>query len=114
MVNHDNVMLEYKTFLLPYLNLSQEIEINQTLLNVYNSTLQINSLSKKFSLQKYLNFDQDDLRYNEEAKLREMGISEEDIKKMEQAEIDNIVYGTPSAKNASKYGLQVDENKSGW
>lgn len=95
-------------------SLYKEIEINQTLLNVYNSTLQINSLSKKFSLQKYLNFDQDDLRYNEEAKLREMGISEEDIKKMEQAEIDNIVYGTPSAKNASKYGLQADENKSGW
>lgn len=96
-------------------SLYKEIEINQTQLNVFNSTLQINSLSKKFSLQKYLNFDQEELRHNEECKLREMGVDEEAIKTMEPAEIDNLVYGTPSEKLAKKYGLSPQEGgQSGW
>lgn len=91
----------------------KEIEINQTLLNVFNSTLQITALSKKYSLQKYLNFDQDELRYNEEAKLREMGVSDETIKKMEQSDIDNLVYGAPKASIAKKYGIDVPEEGAG-
>jgi hypothetical protein len=90
-------------------SLYKEIEINQTQLNVFNSTLQISSLSKKFSLQKYLNFDQDELKHNEESKLRELGISDETIKTMEQSEIDNLVYGTPNAKTAQKFGLDIPE-----
>lgn len=88
----------------------KEMEINQTLLNVYNSTLQINSLSKRFALQKYLNLDQDELKHNEDSKLREMGISEENIKNMEQSEIDNLVYGTPKADILKKYGLEQQED----
>lgn len=90
----------------------KEIEINQTLLNVFNSTLQITALSKKYSLQKYLNFDQDEIKYNEEAKLRELGIPDETIKKMDQSEIDNIVYGTMKPAIATKYGLEAPDPNS--
>ncbi len=93
--------------------LYKEIEINQTLLNVFNSTLQINTLSKKYSLQKYLNMDQEELRYNEESKLREMGIAEDVIKKMEPADVENIVYGTMTPKLAKKYGLEAPEPQAG-
>lgn len=87
----------------------KEMEINQTQLNVFNSTLSINTLSKKFALQKYLGLDNEDLRYNEENKLREMGISDEVIKKMDQSDIDNVVYGAMSPKIAEKYGITVQE-----
>lgn len=93
-------------------SLYKEIEINQTLLNVYNSTLQINTLSKKFALQKYLNMSQEDLHYNEEAKLIEMGFPAEVIKKMTQEEIDNVVYGTMSPAVAEKYGIQTQQPES--
>lgn len=86
-------------------SLYKEIEINQTQLNVFNSTLQINSLSKKFSLQKYLNFDQEELRHNEECKLREMGFPDDVINKMPQEDIDNIVYGVMTPPIAQKYGF---------
>jgi hypothetical protein len=93
----------------------KEMELNQTQLNVYNSTLQINVLSKKFSLQKYLGLTQDELHHNEEERLRELGISDDVIKGMEQTEIDNIVYGTPTPAVAEKYGLQAQEqNQQGW
>lgn len=92
----------------------KEIEINQTLLNVFNSTLQINSLSKKLSLQKYLNFDQDDVKYNETAKLQEMGIPDDVIKNMPQGDIDNLVYGSPPRPEISKkYGLAPPEDGMG-
>ena len=82
----------------------KEIELNQTLLNVYNSTLSISSLSKKYALQKYLNMDQEELQYNENMKLLEKGITEEQIKKMDRETIENIVYG--DGRLGKKYGIE--------
>jgi len=85
----------------------KEIEINQTLLNVFNSTLQINQLSKKYALQKYLNMDMEEIRDNEINKLRERGVDDEQIKKMPEHVIDNIVYG--DGRLGSEYGIEPQE-----
>lgn len=87
----------------------RDIELNQTKLNVFNSTLSITSISKKMALQKYLNFDHEDIKRNELEKLGEKGITEDQIKKMTQTEIDNIVYG--DGRLGSKYGLKPEENQ---
>jgi hypothetical protein len=86
----------------------KEMELNQTSLNIFNSTLQIESLSKKHALQKYLNFGQDDIKYNEQQKLSEMGLTPEQIKGMPQEHIDNMVYGDKHV--ASEYGLEADKS----
>lgn len=85
----------------------KEIEINQTLLNVFNSTLQINQLSKKYALQKYLNMDMEEIRDNEINKLRERGLDDEQIKKLPEHVIDNIVYG--DGRLGSEYGIEPQE-----
>lgn len=87
----------------------KEIELNQTKLNVANSTQQLPALSGKFVLQKYMNLDKDDMLYNEECKLREKGLNDEQIKNIEDFEKDQIIYGKPTAAVATKYGLEVDE-----
>jgi len=92
----------------------KEMELNQTMLNVFNSTLQISSLSKKFALRKYLGLEHDELQMNETQKLLEMGIAEEDIKDMDQQTIDNLVYGVPKLETAEKYGISAEEQKAGW
>lgn len=101
MINEPNSFSQYK-----------EIEVNQTLLNVYNSTLQINSLSKKFALQKYLGWEQEDIQYNEVEKLKEKGLTDEIIASMEQHEIDNLVYGDGSL--GKKFGLEPPEDNGGF
>jgi hypothetical protein len=95
--------------------LYKDIEVNQSLLNVYNSTMQINQMSKKFAFIKYLDFSNEDLAANEEMKLKEKGMTDEQIKGMEQWEIDNIVYGTMLPEIAEKYGLEAgDAGGSAW
>lgn len=91
----------------------KEMELNQTQLNVYNSSLQINVMSKKFALQKYLGLTTEELQYNEESRLREMGIPMEIIDIMEQADIENIVYGVPSPSVGEKYGLNIPDPNAG-
>lgn len=85
----------------------KEIEVNQATLNVYQSTAQIGSLSKRFAMQKYLHFEQDDLHFNEESKLREMGLTDEEIKELPRNVIENIVYG--DARLGEKYGVSPSE-----
>lgn len=87
----------------------KEMELNQTMLNVYNGTLQVSGLSKKYAFIRYLNFEPDELRLNEESKLMEMGIDIETIKTMPQSDIDNLVYGVPKASIATKYGIDTDQ-----
>jgi len=89
----------------------KDIEVNQATLNVFNSTLQIGSLSKKFALQKYLDLDQEDIAYNEIEKLKEKGLTEEEIKAMDQSAIDNIVYG--DGRLGEKYGLAAADPNAG-
>jgi len=71
----------------------KDMELNQTMLNVFNSTLQISSLSKKFAIQKYLGLDHEDIANNELQKLRELGLTDEEIKAIPEHVIENMVYG---------------------
>lgn len=71
----------------------KDIEVNQALLNVYNSTMSIAQLSKKYAMKKYLGMDEEDLRQNEIDKLIQLGLDEPSIKKMPQHILENIVYG---------------------
>lgn len=89
----------------------KDMELNQTMLNVYNSTLQIQSLSKRIALEKYLNMETDDIIANEVEKLHEMGLSDEVIKTMLPEEISNIVYG--DGRLGKEYGLPVAEEGAG-
>jgi hypothetical protein len=91
--------------------LYKEIEINQTLLNVFNSTLQIESLSKRYALQKYLNFEQEELIINEDSKLLEMGITEDKIKNMPTEHRMNLCYGDKHI--AKEYGIEAEEGAAG-
>lgn len=85
----------------------KEIEVNQALLNVFNSTMSIPQLSKKYAMKKYLGFDDEDLRQNEVDKLIQMGLEEKVIKALEQWMIENIVYGDGRAA-ANKLGLDPE------
>ena len=90
----------------------KEIEVNQSLLNVFNSTLQIQSLSKKVALQKYMNMDQEDIKHNEHQKLLEKGLTGDQIKEMPQEAIDNIVYG--DGRLGKDYGIEPAEGSGGY
>jgi hypothetical protein len=74
-------------------SLYKDIEVNQSLLNVFNSSLSITTLSKRVAMQKYLNFNEEELRNNEMAKLTQLGLDKATIKKVSQELIENIVYG---------------------
>lgn len=90
----------------------KQMELNQTSLNIFNSTLQISQLSKKLALQQYLNFDAEMLARNEEMKLLEKGLTMDQIKQMPQEARDNIVYG--DGRLGKDYGLQPQTNEQGW
>lgn len=88
--------------------LYKDMEVNQSMLNVFSSTMQMTSMSKKVAMQKYLNMDAEEIAYNEVQKLNEMGIDDDIIKGMPQHHIDNLVYGTPNPKIAEIYGVDVE------
>jgi hypothetical protein len=90
----------------------KQMELNQTSLNIFNSTLQISQLSKKVALAKYLDFTPEELRENEEAKLAEKGIDPTEIKKMTPVQIDNIVYG--DGRLGADFGLEPAQQGQGW
>lgn len=92
----------------------KEMELNQTLLNIASSTMSFNYMGKKFVLQKYLNLEQDEIITNENYKLAEMGLTEEQIKEMTESERSNLVYS--EQKNPAimkKYGLEAEEGGFG-
>lgn len=86
----------------------KEMELHQVSLNLYNATLQVEPLSKKVAMQKYLNFDLEEIRGNEIQKLSEMGLEPDKIKDMPQEHIDNLVYG--DKRVAKDYGIQPKED----
>lgn len=71
----------------------KEMELQQSLLNVMNSSLQLGQISKKFALQKFMQMDVEEIRENERMVLAEKGLNEEQVKELDQTIIDNIVYG---------------------
>lgn len=93
----------------------KDMERNQGFLNVANSTLQLNQLSKRLVMSKYLGMEEDEILYNEHCKLMEKGLTEEQIKNMTPDEVTQIVYGTPKPDVADKYGLDAGEGVGrGW
>ena len=92
----------------------KDMERNQGFLNVANSTLQLPQISKRMVMTKYLGLTEEEMLYNEECKLREKGLTDEQIKDMEQSEVDQIVYGKPKPETLEKYGLQPEEEGRGW
>jgi hypothetical protein len=88
----------------------KQMELNQTSLNIFNSTLQITQLSKKLALQQYLNFDAEMLARNEEMKLLEKGIPMDQIKSMSLQVRDNLVYG--DGHLGSEYGIEPQQGQS--
>lgn len=92
-INDSNSFAEYK-----------QIELDQSRLNVFNSTLQVGGLSKKVALQKYLGYDLEDLVNNEIQFLAEKGLDDKVIKTMPQNVIDNIVYG--DGRLGEEYGIK--------
>jgi hypothetical protein len=85
----------------------KQMELDQSSLNIMNSTLQLTALSKKYALGKYLSMDQEALRMNEEAVLCEKGIAADVVKTMLPSEIDNIVYG--DGRLGEKYGIVAQQ-----
>ena len=73
--------------------LYKQNETFNTLLNTYSSADNIDALSKRESMKRYLNMGEDDLIDNENAKLLELGVPKEKINKLTPHERANIVYG---------------------
>lgn len=84
----------------------KEIELNQQLLNVYNSAQNIRPLAGRVSFEKYLNMDLEEIMDNETMKLREMGLDEDVIKDMPDHVKMNLVYG--DGRLGADYGIEVE------
>lgn len=97
-INAPTSFIEYK-----------DMEVHQAKLNVYNSTLQIGPLSKKTAMSTYLMMDQEEILNNEENKLKEMGLTDEQIKQMPQNVRENIVYG--DARLGADYGIEMSQGR---
>lgn len=90
----------------------KDMELQQSKLNIFMSTTSIPSMSKRFAMQEYLHMDHDELVNNEQDKMREFGLTEEQIKKMPPEHVTNIVYG--DGRLLSKYGIEAQEDMGGF
>ena len=68
-------------------------ELDNILLNAYASAEGIESLSKRESLKRFLQMEEDEIVENEAAKLREMGFDDKTINKMKPEMVANLIYG---------------------
>lgn len=92
--------------------LYKNIETYQSLLNLFQSTMQAKTISKQLALTKYLNLSKEEMVDNEVMILMEKGLTEEQIAEMPQEAIANIVYG--DGRLGSEYGLpQAEEGGLG-
>lgn len=87
--------------------LYKDIELNQSLLNVFQSTTQIQTLSQRFAMGRYLNMSKEDLIDNELKMLEEKGLHPDQIKEMPEETIANIVYG--DGRLGKDFGLAPDD-----
>lgn len=71
----------------------RETELAQARLNVYQQAENMQGLSKRYALQKYLGLEADELAENEEAKLLEKGYSKAQIRKLKDHERMSLIYG---------------------
>lgn len=91
--------------------LYKNAETSQTLLNVYQSASQETALSKRFKMQKYLGLTDEEVIENELMVLEEKGLTPEQIKKIPEEVIANIVYG--DGRLGEKHGIKAAEDESG-
>jgi hypothetical protein len=75
----------------------KESELNSVLLNLYASAEGIESMSKRFALEKFMRMDTAEISLNEELKLKEMGYDKKSISSMAEEIKMNLVYGDGSA-----------------
>lgn len=68
-------------------------ELASVLLNTFASAEGSDIFSKRDSLKRYLQWDEDDILENENARLEEMGIPEKNLKKLPTEIRTNLVYG---------------------
>ena len=87
----------------------KDIELQQSLLNVVNSSLQLDSISKRYALKTYMQMSTEDLMENEESVLRIRGIDPAVIKKLPQHVIENIVYG--KGELGKEFGIEQQEDE---
>lgn len=99
----------------------KENELFSTLLNTVHSASNVEGLSKRYSLIKFLHMSAEDLADNEMMKLIEMGIPEEAIKELSDTQCQAIVYGGQTIDRiapeiATKYNLlpPADEEGAGY
>jgi hypothetical protein len=75
----------------------KESELNSVLLNLYASAEGIESMSKRFALEKFMRMNTAEISLNEELKLKEMGYDKKSISSMAEEIKMNLVYGDGSA-----------------
>lgn len=85
-------------------------ELDNILLNAYNSADGMTTLSKRENLKKYLEMEEDDLTENETAILKEKGLSEKDLKDMPEEMRMNLVYGDGEA---ARNWIEIELAKTG-
>jgi len=94
--------------------LYKQNEVNQQILNVYQTSDRVETFSKRYALKKYAQMDEDDIVENEYWMLKEMGVTDEQINQMEDYERYMLVYGTASSDVKEKYGIPQDDGGSRW
>lgn len=86
----------------------REIEINSTLMNVYASSSNMPSISRRYALERFMNMDKEELVENEYDRLMELGLDDKQIKDMPEHVMRNLVYG--DGRLGTKYGIKVEES----
>lgn len=104
-----NVPIGARINIVPPMSFSiyKKMELQQSMMNIFMGTSQIESMSKKYAMQEYLHMEHDDLVRNEIEKLKENGLTAEQIKNMPEEHISNIVYG--DKRLLSEYGVKVED-----
>lgn len=94
-------------------------ELFNALLNTYASAEGMESLSKRESMRRFLEFSEEDLQENEKAKVLELGYSEKEYKAMAPNVVYNVVYGEgniapPKEAEADAEGDTGEEDDTGF
>lgn len=84
-------------------------EMYNTLLNTVSAADQMEYLSKRTSLEWYLQLNKGDIEVNEHQKLMELGFSEKEIKKLPPHVIYNLVYGDARLMEKASEIIQDEE-----
>lgn len=90
----------------------KDMEIFQQQLNLFSSAQQVQTLSKRYMLKKYMMMDDEELCRNEDMKLQELGLTPKQIKSMPPEHITNMVYGDQSV--GKEYGIEPEEQQGGY